>query len=90
MVVRNFTELGRGASVDHVRLRHDATVTMIPGMTGTLSSTIGNLHDLEALEFTRLIDIFTPPYNDDRSRRSRWFTLGEATPAGEYTAVVSS
>ena len=90
VVVRNFTELGRGASADHVRLRHDATVTMIPGTTGMLTSSTGNIHDLVAQEFTRLIDIFTPPYNDGRSRRSRWFTLGEATPAGEYTAVVSS
>ena len=90
VVVRNFTELGRGASADHVRLRHDATLTMLPGTTGMLTSTTGNLHDLEAQEFTRLIDVFTPPYNDDRSRRSRWFTLGEAAGEGEYTAMVSS
>ncbi len=90
VVVRNFTELGRGASADHVRLRHDATLTMIPGTTGTLTSTTGNLHDLEAQEFTRLIDVFTPPYNDDRSRRSRWFQLAEESPTtpGEFTAVV--
>jgi PCO_ADO len=90
VVVRNFTELGRGASADDVRLRHDATVTMTPGMTGTLTSTTGNLHDLVAEEFTRLIDVFTPPYNDDRSRRSRWLQLTQESPTtpGEFTAVV--
>jgi ribosomal protein L13E len=88
VVVRNFTELGPAAAPKQVRLRHDATLTMVAGTTGTLTSTTGNLHDLEAQEFTRLIDVFTPPYNDDRSRRSRWFTLGEASAAGEYTAVV--
>jgi cysteamine dioxygenase len=88
VVVRNFTEVGSAATSGQVRLRHEATVTMTPGATGTLTSTTGNLHDLEAQEFTRLIDVFTPPYNDDRSRRSRWFTLGEASAAGEYTASV--
>ena len=88
MVIRNFTELGPGPAAKQVCLRHESTVTMVAGSTGTLTSTTANLHDLEAQEFTRLIDVFTPPYNDDRSRRSRWFTLGTATAAGDYIATV--
>jgi len=90
VVVRNFTELGPGTVSGQVRLRHDTTSVMVPGSTGILTSTISNLHDLEAQEFTRLIDVFTPPYNDDRSHRSRWFTLGEMSAVGEVVAVVRS
>ena len=40
---------------------------------GTLTSRDSNIHGLRALEFTQMLDVFTPPYNDDRSERSRWF-----------------
>ena len=28
------------------------------------------------------MDVFTPPYNDERSEQSRWFELDEAPRAG--------
>jgi hypothetical protein len=38
-----------------------------------LTATTANIHALQAVTFTRLIDVFTPPYNADRSQRSRWY-----------------
>ncbi len=86
----NFTEIGPGDKANHIKLTLDSDVTMVPGSTGALTSTTANLHDLHAKKFTRLIDVFTPPYNKDRSKRSRWFDLNSQVVAGkkDYIATV--
>ena len=71
--VQNYTLGERQSERGRPLIRAVSDVTMTPGSTGALSSTVANIHALQAVTFTRLIDVFTPPYNDDRSRRSRWF-----------------
>ena len=41
----------------------------------TLTAKARNIHTLKALKVTQLVDIFTPPYNDERAELSRWFKL---------------
>ncbi|HBE23888.1 MAG TPA: hypothetical protein DDW21_10775 [Verrucomicrobiales bacterium] len=57
----------------------------------TLTAKARNIHTVKALATTQLIDIFTPPYNDQRSEDSRWFTLDEMPRKGTkniFDAVV--
>ena len=58
-------------------LRKERNLTMTPGVTATLTVDRGNIHELHAKEFTRMIDVFTPPYNRDRNARSRYYWIGE-------------
>ena len=53
-------------------LRRSSKNTLQPGDVATLTANRGNIHSLRATEFSQLLDVFTPPYNDDRSDRSRW------------------
>ena len=41
----------------------------------TLTAKARNIHTLRARKVTQLVDIFTPPYNDERAEQSRWFEL---------------
>ncbi len=58
-------------------LEHVETVTLAGGQIGTLTTVQKNIHALRAPVFTRLLDVFTPPYNDDRVQRSRWFVRSQ-------------
>jgi PCO_ADO len=71
--VQNYTLDERKSERGRPLIRVVSDVTMTPGCTGALTSTVANIHALQSVTFTRLIDVFTPPYNDDRSRRSRWY-----------------
>jgi hypothetical protein len=87
--VRNFTAMTRAEPGGEVLLRQESAVTMRAGSCGTLTSTVGNLHDLVAQEDTRLIDVFTPPYDGQRTERSRWYALDPlAREDGLYWATV--
>jgi hypothetical protein len=46
-----------------------------PGSASSLMARTRNVHRLRAAAFTQIIDIFTPPYNDERKRRTRWFRV---------------
>lgn len=46
-----------------------------PGSTSSLTAQTRNVHTLRAAAFSQVIDIFTPPYNDERKRRTRWFRV---------------
>ncbi|MXW07562.1 MAG: hypothetical protein F4Z87_05480, partial [Gammaproteobacteria bacterium] len=63
-------------------LKKERNLTMTPGMTATLTVSRGNIHELHAKHFTRMIDVFTPPYNRDRSSRARYYWIGEDTYDG--------
>lgn len=41
----------------------------------TLTAKARNIHALRARKVTQLVDIFTPPYNEERIEKSRWFEL---------------
>ena len=71
--VENFTLLEEPAEDSEFLLQRTAQTRMRSLDIGTLTSRNSNIHSLKALEFTQMLDVFTPPYNDDRSNRSRWF-----------------
>ena len=77
--IDNFDQVEPSQNENQFLLKRSAKQTLYPGDVATLTATRGNIHSLRATEFTQLLDVFTPPYNDDRSERSRWFER-EQTP----------
>jgi hypothetical protein len=71
--VENFTLLDEASPQSDYLLERTARWRMRDLDVGTLTATTSNIHGLQAIEFTQMLDVFTPPYNDDRSQRSRWF-----------------
>ena len=64
-------------------LKPRPTVLATPGLAVTLTATRGNIHSLEAKRFTRMIDIFAPPYSRDIISRCRYYApLGELNAEG--------
>jgi hypothetical protein len=90
--IQNYDLLKNKSTNNKLLLKQTANITMVPGSTGFLTSASGNIHALQADRFTRLIDVFTPPYNRDRSKRSKWYskanTYYEGT-AGIFEAKTS-
>ena len=70
---QNYTLQEKRSINNKLLLKQDSSLTLTPGCTSTLTSSIGNIHSLQADTFSRLIDVFTPPYNDERSNNSRWY-----------------
>ena len=54
-----------------------------PGDYCTLTATHGNIHSVRAQSFTQLLDIFTPPYDDERLTRYRWYERAAEPYEGE-------
>lgn len=77
--VTHYDKLAETSEQDLPLLQKERNLTMKPGTTATLTANRGNIHELHAKEFTRMIDVFTPPYNRDRSSRSRYYWIGEET-----------
>lgn len=78
------------SEVDGVRtgnylLRQSMDCMLRKGDVSTLTSQARNIHTLRANKVTQLIDIFTPPYNKERSEKSCWYELDEAPVAGSKT-----
>ena len=48
-------------------------VDLQPGQFASLTADRGNIHGLVAVEFTELLDVFTPPYDAERLERYRWY-----------------
>ena len=74
IAIDNFDLLPKKSANKKLLLKESSSVIMKPGMVGSLSSTRGNIHSLKANEFTRLIDVFTPPYDKRRIEESHYFT----------------
>lgn len=81
--VWNYDELDAAPEPEHILLRETSQERLIKSQVSTLTSKERNIHRLEARELTQLVDIFTPPYNKDRSKRSRWFDVDEEPYKGE-------
>ncbi|MCY3838309.1 MAG: hypothetical protein OXH09_06650 [Gammaproteobacteria bacterium] len=79
IVVDHYDKLQQTAENGNPLLRFERHLEMAPGDTATLTATRGNIHMLSALQFTRMIDVFTPPYDRDRVRRSRYYAM-DSTP----------
>ena len=81
--VTHYDKLTETSEQDLPLLQKERNLTMTPGATATLTSKRGNIHELHAREFTRMIDVFTPPYNRDRSNRARYYWIGDETYDGQ-------
>jgi len=79
IVVDHYDKLQETAENGNPLLRFERHLEMAAGDTATLTATRGNIHMLSALQFTRMIDVFTPPYDRDRVRRSRYYDM-DSTP----------
>jgi predicted metal-dependent enzyme (double-stranded beta helix superfamily) len=72
---------------DRWRLRPAGPVVVAPGQHATLTPDRGNVHALRADTFTELLDVFTPPYDAERSAEFRWYERAETSdPDGTFPA----
>ena len=58
------------------------------GEVSILNSTDSNIHEVMPNSFAQLVDIFTPAYNDENDKATKWFTLKEKNYLGESDKVL--
>ncbi len=91
--VQHFDKLEETSERDLPLLQEERSIQMKAGTTAALTVEKGNIHTLQAREFSRMIDVFTPPYNTDRVRRALYYKL-EPEPyqerSGVFEAIASS
>ncbi|WP_035602713.1 hypothetical protein [Haloferula sp. BvORR071] len=66
---------GEELKAGHCLLRHVGQTVLQKNDLSTLTAKARNIHTLTARKVTQLVDIFTPPYNEQRNHDSRWFEL---------------
>jgi cysteamine dioxygenase len=67
----------------HQLLRRSGRQLLKKNDISTLTAKARNIHTLNARKVTQLVDIFTPPYNDERSAQSRWYELAPEPRPGD-------
>jgi hypothetical protein len=72
-------DLIENQSDKNVLLAETGHATLTKGHVSTLTSKQRNIHRLKASELTQLVDIFAPPYNKQRAKKSTWFNV-DPTP----------
>ena len=83
--VWNYDELADAPEPGHLLLRETGRECLEKASVSTLTSKERNIHRLKARELTQLIDIFAPPYNRERSEKSRWFDVDSEPYQGKGT-----
>jgi len=78
VVVDHYDKLEETAENGNPLLRFERHLEMTAGDTAALTVARGNIHMLKATKFTRMIDVFTPPYDRDRTRRARYYAVDSA------------
>ena len=71
--IQNYTLQKELSDSGKLLLKQESSKTFKPGVSGILTSSVGNIHSLQADKFSRLIDVFTPPYDDMRQRNSKFY-----------------
>jgi len=66
---------GKTLDAGHCLLRRVAKKVLSKNDLSTLTAKERNIHTLTARKVTQLVDVFTPPYTEERSEQSRWFEL---------------
>jgi predicted metal-dependent enzyme (double-stranded beta helix superfamily) len=69
-------------------IRSLGSIPIAPGEIASLTSRRSNIHSVRAQQFSQIIDIFTPPYDESRIARTNWYAIKGTPPLGE-TAVAS-
>ena len=59
----------------HCLLRRVEKKVLKKNDLSTLTAKERNIHTLTARKVTQLVDVFTPPYDEERTELSRWFEL---------------
>lgn len=67
----------------HQILRRVGQAVLKKNDVSTLTAKARNIHSLRARKVTQLVDIFTPPYNDERTAQARWYELAPAPMPGK-------
>jgi len=91
LIKESTKKLSEGKEETTCQLRLSAEQLLEKNAVTTLTAKARNIHTLQAKTTTQLVDIFTPPYNDKRSKDSRWFTIDEMPRKGTqniFDAVV--
>ena len=73
MHVEGFDLLEDLSADGNLLLERVDNLTLVSGDHCTLTADRGNIHSVVALEFTQLLDVFTPPYDDEKLLRYRWY-----------------
>ncbi len=81
--IEAFDLLDETSDDGNLLLRRVEEVSLVPGAFATLTASRGNIHALTAREFTELLDVFTPPYDDARIARYRWYDRAPETYDGD-------
>ncbi len=79
ITIDHYDRLKETAEDGNPLLRFERHLEMTTGDTAALTVDRGNIHSLKAQEFTRMIDVFTPPYDPDRISRARYYAI-ESSP----------
>ncbi len=61
-------------------LKKENEEILLPNKISTLTESEGNIHSLMPNEFTQLVDIFTPAYNEKSDKETKWFKVNETEP----------
>jgi hypothetical protein len=73
--VWNYDLLPHDDDAEKVLLKETAKSSLLKGQVSTLTSKARNIHKLRAHQLTQLVDIFAPPYNKERIKKSNWFEV---------------
>ena len=68
---------------DKVLLKETAQSSLHKGNVSTLTSKARTIHRLQAHQLTQLVDIFAPPYNKERIKKSTWFEVDSDNYQGQ-------
>ena len=68
----------------------DHQTMLTPGMVSTLTAERSNIHGLLANGSSQLIDVFTPPYNIETTKKTRTFKISSGSEAGKNVVAVPS
>jgi PCO_ADO len=81
MELHNLDSVGR-VDPSTLLLRTSGHAQLSPGRVSWLTSSTGNIHKVRARTDSQMIDVFTPPYSEERVAQSRWYRL-ERLPANQ-------
>lgn len=81
--VWNYDLLGEKAEKESVLLKETGHDLLGKGRVSTLTSKARNIHSLQAKELTQLVDIFAPPYDQDKIEKSSWYDVDPEPFEGE-------
>lgn len=69
-------------------LKKEKTELLKAGDVSILTSTDSNIHEVMPNSFAQLVDIFTPAYNAENEKATKWFNLKEKNYLGETDKVL--